>query len=244
MSLDGIKAVVQQIAIERYPDAHSVILAGSYVRGDATSTSDLDVVVLCEQLPAAFRESFMFNEWPVEVFVHDMETLEYFFCQMDAPSGFPALITMVDEGIVVVGEGALSNAAKLLADKVLKAGPSQWTEDELNNSRYAITNLIDDLKDPQSDIELRAIGCELYQTLANYYFRQQNLWSAKGKTIVRVMRNLDPTFAERFIASFNKLFVEAEAQEVIKLAEDLLAKSGGPLFAGHMARAPESWRIK
>ena len=45
------------------------------MRGQATETSDLDLVVVYERLEAAYRESFVHGGWPIEVFVHDPETL-------------------------------------------------------------------------------------------------------------------------------------------------------------------------
>jgi hypothetical protein len=87
------------IAKQRYGTAKVTFLAGSFVRGEATSTSDLDLVVVYEQVPQAYRESFMHGDWPVEAFVHDPETLRHFFLEVDRPSGIPSLPTMVMEGV-------------------------------------------------------------------------------------------------------------------------------------------------
>ena len=65
----------------RYPDADSLFLAGSITRGEATATSDLDLVVLFPFLERSFRESFVHRGWPVEVFAHDEETIEYYFIE-------------------------------------------------------------------------------------------------------------------------------------------------------------------
>ena len=62
--------------------------------------SDLDLVVVFQKLENAYRESSRFDNWPVEAFVHDSETLNYFF-QMDRVSGVPSLPNMVNEGVEV-----------------------------------------------------------------------------------------------------------------------------------------------
>lgn len=72
---------------KRYRDATAVRAAGSLVRGEGTAYSDLDLVVVYARLPAAYRESFVFEGFPVEAFVHDPETLEYFFAEVDYPRG-------------------------------------------------------------------------------------------------------------------------------------------------------------
>lgn len=71
-------AVAKALLAERYPSAAICFLAGSVVRGYQTATSDLDIVVVFRKLPNAYRESLVWSEWPVEVFVHDTETLRYF----------------------------------------------------------------------------------------------------------------------------------------------------------------------
>ena len=82
----------------RYKGATVAFCAGSYIRGEATEHSDIDFVVLYPKLDQAYRESFLFNGWPVEAFVHDPDTLRYFFYEQDIPSGVPSLPSMVLEG--------------------------------------------------------------------------------------------------------------------------------------------------
>ena len=45
----------------RFPGCHAAFLAGSVVRGDATPTSDLDIVVVTDHPEAPFRESLYFQ---------------------------------------------------------------------------------------------------------------------------------------------------------------------------------------
>ena len=92
---DELIAIATKIQQDRYPDADVIFLAGSVIRGEGTATSDLDLVVVFQQLPAAYRESFQFEGWPVEAFVHDPETLRYFFFEVDSPTGIPSLPAMV-----------------------------------------------------------------------------------------------------------------------------------------------------
>src|SRR5215212_5792878 len=82
---------------ERYAGARVVFLGGSVMRGEATPASDLDVVVVYERLPNAYREAFVYVGWPVEAFVHDAGTLEEFF-EVDRRRGLPSLMRMVWEG--------------------------------------------------------------------------------------------------------------------------------------------------
>ena len=88
----------RRILRERYGGAVVLFLAGSVVRGEGTPGSDLDLVVLYERLPNAYRESLVYEGWPVEAFVHDPETLRRFF-QTDSREGIPSILYMVVEGV-------------------------------------------------------------------------------------------------------------------------------------------------
>ena len=238
--LIGIAAEIHKT---KYPQAKAIFLAGSLIRGEGTSTSDLDLVIVFDSLRCAYRESFAHGKWPVEAFVHDPQTLEYFFRQIDCPTGFPSLPTMVAEGVEVPEANGLTGSLKQLANSVLNEGPPKWTETDLNNSRYAITNLIDDLRDPRSRHEMHATATLLYSALANHYFRSKNIWSANGKAIPGRLHAIDTSFAKKFLESFENVFVNNCSKKVISVAAEILENSGGFLFDGYKQEAPESWRI-
>ena len=84
-------AVARTLLARRYPSAAVSFLAGSVIRGEHTATSDLDIVVVFDELPNAYRESLICDEWPVEVFVHDAETLRYFSEEVCWRDGVPSL---------------------------------------------------------------------------------------------------------------------------------------------------------
>jgi hypothetical protein len=78
----------QAIHGDRYSGAAVTFFGGSLARGEGTATSDFDLVVVFEKLDNARRESFSFDGWPVEAFVHDPATLRYFFGR-DRDAGVP-----------------------------------------------------------------------------------------------------------------------------------------------------------
>jgi hypothetical protein len=221
---------------ERYAGARVLFLGGSVVRGDATPTSDLDIVVVYEQLPNAYREAFVYGGWPVEAFVHDVATLERFF-ERDRRSGLPALMCMVSEGVEIPGAGEFSAAWKRRAAELLEAGPPAWDEEELTLRRYRLTDWVDDMRFPRSPEELVATGAYLYQDAAEFYFRTRGLWSAHSKTIPRRLRRADPAFAEKFLRAFDTLFAAKRGEAVVALVEELLEPFGGLLFEGFREEA-------
>ncbi len=142
------KETIEDLRRLRFPEAVAVFLAGSVMRGQGTPHSDLDVVVVVENLPAAYRESLIHQQWPVELFVHDRETLAYFF-EADRKRGVPSLPAMVEEGLELPVSSAASQQLKGQARKILSEGPPLWTRPELDAARYAITDVCDDLRSPR-----------------------------------------------------------------------------------------------
>lgn len=235
-------AAAEEIRAAKYVEAEIVFLAGSLVRGEGTATSDLDLVVMYRSLPQAYRESFHFKQWPVEAFVHDPGTLKYFFLERDKPCGVPSLSTMVSEGVEVPGATEFSQSLKQLAESVLSEGPLLWSQDDIDRSRYMITSLADDLREPRSVAECQASGAALYESLATHYFRSHGLWSAKNKMIPRKLGEADAELSKRFVSSFADLFRAGITENAIKIAEDVLAPNGGWLFEGYTSVAPKEWR--
>lgn len=241
MISNSLVTTTKAIHAERYSGSEVIFLSGSIIRGESTSTSDLDLAVIFRRLENAYRESFRFDDWPVEAFVHDPETLNYFF-KADRATGVPSLANMISEGIEVPETSNFSYFIRALARSALAEGPPPWKKLDVDNSRYAITDILDDLHEPRSRAEQIASATVLFDQLASHFLRSRQLWSAKGKTIPRRLREVDSEFAVRFEESFQALFTTGHATQVITLAEEVLERSGGRLFEGHKLAAPPDWR--
>lgn len=242
--LKGVKptplAAATEMFQQRFADAEVLLLAGSVIRGQGTAFSDLDVVVVYSRVDHAWRESFTHAGWPVEAFVHDPETLRYFYSDVDG--GVPSLAAMVSEGLEVPGPTAFSAALKTEACAVLAAGPPCWNEHDLRKARYGISDLCDDLRGSSVLAELRAIGGRLYPELANFWMRAHGHWGASGKTIPRRLAVLDASLSARFEQAFGGLLAAGDPTGVLSLAEELLAPFGGHYFDGYRMDAPTHFR--
>jgi len=236
--------IANRIFKERYSDSAFLILAGSIIRGEGTKTSDLDIVVIYEKLDCAFRESFIYDEIMIEVFAHDLSTVKYFMNHVDFNVGAPILATMITEGIVIPRETEFSVKLKKIAEAFIFNGPKQQDINKINNMRYSITNLIDDLRDSKNRYEQIAISCRLYDEVAELYFSAKRQWNGKGKSIVRVMQKYDPDFAERYNSSFDLLFKNGDESKVIEITEEVLNLVGGYLFNGYRLMAKPEWRME
>lgn len=211
------------------------------ITGQATATSDLDIVVFFDRLESASRKSFFHRGWPVETFLHDRQSFE-FFCAMDGKAGRPFLANMVVTGIALPEENDYARAIAADARLFLERGPAPLRESELLRRRYSITNHLDDIRDPRSRSELYASGARLLEELSDFYFRSHGLWSASHKSIIRALATADAGLCARFESAFDTLFRLGQIDEAIAIGEEILAPFGGRLFDGYSDTAPPSTR--
>ncbi len=233
----------EEIRQQKFPDCKAFFLSGSVVSGEATAHSDLDLVVIYDSLEAAWRESFLYKDWPVEAFVHDPATFKYFL-QMDGQAAKPFLAGMVAKGIALPVASEYSLALQAFCQKHLDDGPAELSENEITRRRYGISDLIDDLRAPRSHAEAMASGARLLEGLSDFYLRRQRLWTTDGKAIFRRLQDADEKVCKQFESAFKMLFSTGDASLCIALTEEILQPSGGFLFAGYRHVAPKSWRLE
>lgn len=228
---------------QKFPHFSVAFVAGSFNRGEETATSDIDLVVVLPEVEQAWRESVKFEGWPVELLVHDKETLKYFFYEMDAKDGIPSLAQMVLEGPAIPEGSPKATELKTMAKSLLDAEPAPLSDDEKKNQRYAISDLLDDLKDPRTTFEGLATVAKLHGMLAFFLFRSKGTWAAGTKHIPRRIQRLYPDFYPRWESAFTQGFA-GKFPPVIQLAEEILKENGGYLFDGYHSLAPKEWRMK
>ncbi|MGB8507513.1 MAG: nucleotidyltransferase domain-containing protein [Pyrinomonadaceae bacterium] len=233
----------QRIFAERHARASVLFLAGSVMRGEGTPTSDLDIVVVYQTLPNSYRESFMFEGWPVESFVHDPETLNDTFQEGDAKHGRPSLARMIVEGREIPAPSDFSASLKRRAVDFIAAGPPRWDEQDFRRMRYRLTDAVDDIRYPRTPEDLVATGAQLYELVSDFFLFSRHEWAASRKAIPPRLREVDADFAARFREAFESLFVEKHPAPVIALIEKMLEPFGGFLFDGYRHDAPATNRL-
>lgn len=245
--LDNFPEVVgraQRLVEEKFSSAIAAFLCGSIIRGDSTPESDYDMVIVHEKLENAYRESFIYENRKIEAFVHDPETLTWFFEKVDAASGVPSLPAMVDKGLIIKNVDSAADRFKTQAHNLLLMGPKPLSADEIDNFRYFINDLCDDLRYPRNFDETIATAARLYELLADFYLRTRGRWSAKGKSIPRALKEVSPEFAFRYSEAFRLLYSSQMTYSVISLAEEITSEFGGLLFDGYIRKAPAKFRLK
>ncbi len=237
--------LVRRFVSQCHPDAEAALFAGSRSRGEGATGSDCDVILLFGKLPhGAWRETSTFEGQLIEAFAHDLGTLAYFCREIDRPSGFPVLPTMIVEGIPALSERcALVQQARQIAAETLQSGPPPLAAETVRARRYAITTMAATLTDGPGDGIAIAVGAALYIALGDFALRATGRWSATGKAIPRALAAMDPSLAAQFTTAFVTLFASNNGAPVQSLVDAVLAPHGGRLRAGYRQVAPAAWRI-
>ncbi len=229
--------IIQELIQDRYLDAKAVFWAGSVAKNRGTKASDLDLIIVYEQIPNAYREAFIYEDWPIDAFIHDSSTLRYFFEESRTVSGIPGLISMIIEGVEVTTFTDFSKNIKSLAEEIFKAGPGSWDKERVDKERFLITDLLEDIKFPGSREEQIASTAKLYESLLYFYFRSQKKWSASGKSIIRYLQQDNPELALEFTQCFEKIFQTGNAEDLEIMVKKILAPFGGLLWDGFKSYA-------
>ena len=232
LDADGAERLAARVLETRYPGADAAFATGSILRGEATAFSDLDLVVLFARLPNARREAFHVGGLPVDVFLHDGETLAHVF-DGDLAAGKPAHLTMIAEARVVGPKPAEALAWRERARTMLRAGPPP-----MDFLRLLITDRIDDLRAPQGRATAVATATWLYPVLAELILRTRGAWAATAKWIPKQLRAVDPGTEAAFSGAFEAFFSRDDSAPLIDFAERALAPLGGFLFDGWTRELP------
>jgi len=220
----------------RYRGAEFCVASGSIIQGHGLKHSDLDLVVVYRSLSTAYRESFGFDGTPVEAFVHDYETIQ-FFMDDDFQKGNASMQHMLATGKVIPSETAASVKLVEYARKAMNEGLKHFSPEKIDALRYAISDLIDDLKDERPAEEMRSILYTLYQTMGELRLRLAGRFLGTGKHLARKLQDCDPVFSGKLQAILAKAHTEGLASQDIDILSSLADQLGGHLFDGYRQNA-------
>lgn len=233
MTSDALQTA-ERLVRERLPEARAAWLGGSAATGSMTATSDLDITVLLASTPAPFRESLTVAGQPVELFVHTEESLK-FFSEQDRRRRRPTMLRLVGTSIVVVDDSSgVGGRLREEFNRLDRAGPPALTAEELDTARYAVTDLLDDLRagGPEALSIAATLWCETAELLLGAHAR----WSGTGKWLLRELRALDADEGTHHAeALLSGLAATSRGDTTVMQAAvtAALAAVGGPLFDGY-----------
>ncbi len=229
LRLDAVEAALA--VVERdYPTCLVAFLAGSVVRGEATASSDLDIMMIVPEGSPTYRELFRAFDWPVEVFVHT-PSVHRQFAATDAARRRPSTSMMDCEGIILRDVDGLASQLKQEACALLEQGPPPLTAAELAQARYFVSDLMDDLAEARAD-EAFLIAAQLAEASGNLMLDGHRRWRGSGKWAMRMLRRLDPALASRLDEATRSFCSSGDTSGLLSFAQAALDLAGGRLWEG------------
>ena len=228
-------AAARQLVAQRFPDAVQAWLAGSVTTGTATDTSDLDITVLLPETDV-HRESLVYDGWPVELFVHIESSIRH-FVEKDLGRRRPTMARLVALGVPLVG-GDGGADVRSYCERVLAEGPGPLELDALDFARYALTDLLDDLRGGGPAEVAGAVAVAVWHETAELLLSAHERWSGSGKWLVRELAALDLAEHTAYAADLHAALrsaLDGDSTPMVDLSESVLAMVGGPLWAGYRA---------
>jgi hypothetical protein len=191
----------------------------------------LDLVIVTTSSEAPYRESFVDYTWPVEAFIHTIESLEQFF-KTDVERRRPSLANMCHEGLVVINTGVLEQV-KTKAKEYALATPLKLTEKELEQYRYFLTDALDDFIGAKSYEEALFVAGPMLTLICDFIFDTRQQWRCVSKRNFRQLAKLDATLHGELLQGLESFYKQEKREGLVKLIEGLLEPFGGRLFAGY-----------
>ncbi|MET7813031.1 nucleotidyltransferase domain-containing protein [Streptomyces sp. NPDC005395] len=226
-AIEAARAVVE----DQHPEARTAFLGGSVATGRGTATSDLDVVVLLHGAPAPYRESLQYADWPVEMFVHTEATWRAYI-ERELPTRRSPLLWMCADGLLLFDTDGLGARLAAHARALVAAGPSPVPADEIDDCRYAITDLLDDLAGSTDPSERLFIATELVRRTGELALAVAGSWGGGGKWLARRLETTAPELNARLHHGLREV-LDGRAEPLVTVVDEVLARVGGRLWVGY-----------
>jgi hypothetical protein len=158
--------------------------------------SDLDIVVLLHGTPAPYRASFRHGDWPVELFVHT-EATWCAYVDREIRKRRSPLLWMCADGLLLLDTDGVGARLAAEAKRLAAAGPPVVPAEEIDDCRYAITDLLDDLSGSTDQGEQLFIATELARRTGELALAMGGSWNGGGKWLARRLQTTAPGLGTR-----------------------------------------------
>jgi hypothetical protein len=214
-----------------FPRCAAAFLAGSTSRGEATATSDLDVLIVDpgdeEPRCATIREM----GWPVEAFILTPATYATAFADQ-ARKRWALLPSMCRDGIILRNQDGLAQQMKDEAAAILDRGPEPCSEAEMNQYRFYLTDLLLDLEVAVDPSEVLLAAGYIFYLTATILLSIRRQWLGQGKWLLRQLRRVDPEQALLLTDALETVCRTGDKSYLLQRSDAVLGLVGGRRFEG------------
>jgi hypothetical protein len=216
---------------DRFPTARTAFLAGSVLTHHRTPHSDLDIIVLMDGPPAPGRRTLVHRGWPTELFLQTEAVWRDFADKETAKRSSP-LLSMCAEGVLLFDEDGLGASLQAEARRRWAAGPPPLSDGEREYLRYAVTDLLDDLRGCADPAERLYLVAHLLQRASELVLLAGGHWLGGGKWLSRRLAAVDPDLHHALYEAARKAS-DGDIGDFETAVTRALDVAGGPLWDGY-----------
>jgi hypothetical protein len=221
--------ITERFIETHFPAAATAVIAGSTARGERTASSDIDLLLIGEDLfddgSDSAAATYAFEGEIFEVFAYTAAGFDE-WAQRGIRQHRPVIVHMLVEGMPLrTGDDYAQLRARWAA--ALAEGP-EVDPRELEFRRYVITDVLDDLRDAVDPLERQVLAGTLFEKTAELMLLSDRRWIGTGKYLPRRLRALD---RDRVDALSSPL-LRGDLALLADAVEHELARAGGRVQAG------------
>jgi hypothetical protein len=229
--MEGI-AAARTFVDTRYPGCLAALFCGSVARGEATPSSDLDILIVASEDIEFYRKSFRDYGWVIEAFVGSRKFTEGKI-QRPRQNHSPSFLTSWAEGIILKDHNNFARGLKEKAIAILEEGPAPLTRQEIDQYRYVITDRLDDLIDSKSYEEGLFVAYELIAETAELLLAHNRQWIGERRWLYRALLRSEHRMAKQLIGDAEHFYRSGEKDRLVEIIGSILEMVGGKLYEGY-----------
>lgn len=200
---DVLLEKIQREILSKY-GCHTIILYGSRARGEATATSDYDIIAIREKGEFE-RDCRLYNGFYLDIFIYSEDAVK---------NPDVSLIRMKD-GIILSEKNSIGSNLLNKVIAIFNAGPPQTPEWERKEISTWVHKMLDRAK--QGDIEGNFRRHWLLYDLLECYFKLRDIWYLGPKESFQWLKNNDPRVYAAFDMALSPSGSLKDAESLIQI---------------------------
>ncbi len=142
------------------------------------------------------------------------------------------LLWMCADGLLLFDTDGVGARLAAQARKLTAAGPHPVSGEEIDDRRYAITDLLDDLAGSSDPSECLFVATELVRRTGELALAASGSWGGGGKWLARRLEATAPGLSTRLHHGLQEVLA-GRIEPLTAVVDDVLGQVGGRLWAGY-----------
>ncbi|MFJ2496025.1 nucleotidyltransferase domain-containing protein [Streptomyces sp. NPDC093108] len=165
------------------------------------------------------------------MFVHN-EATWHAFVEREVRKRRSPLLWMCADGILLFDHDGVGACIADEARKLTVAGPPTVSSEEIDDCRYAINDLLDDLAGSTDQSERLFIATEPVRRTGELALAFGGSWNGGGKWLARRLETTAPGLSMRLHDSLREV-LEGRIESLVAAVDEVLEQAGGRLWVGY-----------